>query len=341
MEDELGVVNMQGRIYDARVSRFMQADPLVSAPGLSQGWNRYSYALNNPMRYTDPSGFVTQTEAGQVELTLDNYCAVKGLPESECATPEFEYERIEEEGASEHIEWLREAVKIGRAMDAEREARDTVERIMAIINRTLAKGENGYLCVGSGECVGPGVQLASETAKRYAWMGSPNGSRTPRKARSESSASGEGIEVNAVENYDYVGKVVTALRFNVVPLINVDQMVKGILHHAGGRKIGRLNILDHGNANGMMLGSDWVDSSNLTGFLAKLSPLKGAFAPLGFIHLNHCMIGQNQPLMEAIANHLGVTVYAGTGYHNPAYRFNTGDYVVCYPGGGCGPSSRP
>jgi hypothetical protein len=49
---------MGGRIYDATLGRFLQADPFVQAPKNSQNYNRYSYVMNNPMSYTDPSGFI-------------------------------------------------------------------------------------------------------------------------------------------------------------------------------------------------------------------------------------------------------------------------------------------
>ena len=55
---ETGLVNMRGRIYDPRLGRFLQADPPLSeSPFWSQGLNRYSYVFNNPLRFTDPSGF--------------------------------------------------------------------------------------------------------------------------------------------------------------------------------------------------------------------------------------------------------------------------------------------
>jgi len=48
---------MNGRIYDPTLGRFLQADPFIQAPKNSQSYNRYSYVLNNPLSYTDPSGY--------------------------------------------------------------------------------------------------------------------------------------------------------------------------------------------------------------------------------------------------------------------------------------------
>ncbi|MYF31086.1 MAG: DUF4157 domain-containing protein [Gammaproteobacteria bacterium] len=56
MLDAVGIVHMNGRIYDPALGRFLRADPLVQFPSNLQSHNRYSYALNNPLAYTDPSG---------------------------------------------------------------------------------------------------------------------------------------------------------------------------------------------------------------------------------------------------------------------------------------------
>jgi hypothetical protein len=47
---------MNARMYDPAVGRFLSPDPFVQAPDFSQSFNRYSYGLNNPLKYTDPSG---------------------------------------------------------------------------------------------------------------------------------------------------------------------------------------------------------------------------------------------------------------------------------------------
>ena len=67
MLDEVGIIHMNGRIYDPKIARFVQADPFVQDPTNTQSLNRYSYVLNNPLNATDPSGyFVFQLAASFV-----------------------------------------------------------------------------------------------------------------------------------------------------------------------------------------------------------------------------------------------------------------------------------
>jgi RHS repeat-associated protein len=56
MLPEFGLVNMNGRMYDPVIGRFISPDDYVQLPDFSQSYNRYSYCLNNPLKYTDPSG---------------------------------------------------------------------------------------------------------------------------------------------------------------------------------------------------------------------------------------------------------------------------------------------
>ncbi|MGS2724925.1 RHS repeat-associated core domain-containing protein [Porticoccus sp. GXU_MW_L64] len=55
--DRTGFIHMNGRVYDPVLGRFLSPDPYVQLPASSQNWNRYSYVLNNPMSFVDPSGF--------------------------------------------------------------------------------------------------------------------------------------------------------------------------------------------------------------------------------------------------------------------------------------------
>jgi len=83
--DATGLYYYGGRYYDPTIGRFISADPFVqftngfsqvstpltvnmilsgpsrmmTAPVSPQVLNRYSYVLNNPLRYTDPTGWWT------------------------------------------------------------------------------------------------------------------------------------------------------------------------------------------------------------------------------------------------------------------------------------------
>jgi RHS repeat-associated protein len=55
--DNLALVHMNGRVYDPAIGRFLSSDPYVQFPLSAQSYNRYSYVLNNPLSFTDPSGY--------------------------------------------------------------------------------------------------------------------------------------------------------------------------------------------------------------------------------------------------------------------------------------------
>ena len=64
---EIDIINMNGRMYDPIVGRFLAPDPYVFDDELSQDFNRYTYARNNPLIYTDPDGeFIWFVVAGAV-----------------------------------------------------------------------------------------------------------------------------------------------------------------------------------------------------------------------------------------------------------------------------------
>ena len=55
-----GLINMNGRCYDPLMSSFLSVDEYVQDPTSAQNFNRYAYCLNNPLKYTDPSGWFYQ-----------------------------------------------------------------------------------------------------------------------------------------------------------------------------------------------------------------------------------------------------------------------------------------
>ena len=54
--DQFGVINANARLYDPYLARFMSPDPYIQEPTNPQNFNRFSYCLNNPLKYTDPTG---------------------------------------------------------------------------------------------------------------------------------------------------------------------------------------------------------------------------------------------------------------------------------------------
>lgn len=52
----VNLIHMNGRLYDPVIHRFLQPDNFVSDPQNTQAFNRYSYVLNNPLKYSDASG---------------------------------------------------------------------------------------------------------------------------------------------------------------------------------------------------------------------------------------------------------------------------------------------
>ena len=53
-----GLINMNGRMYDPVMSSFLSPDRYVQNPWSAQGFNRYAYCMYNPLRLTDPTGWL-------------------------------------------------------------------------------------------------------------------------------------------------------------------------------------------------------------------------------------------------------------------------------------------
>ncbi len=71
MVDEMEIIHMNGRIYDAKLARFLQADPFIQAPTEIGSLNRYSYVMNNPLNATDPSGYFFTGLGGFIDLFVN------------------------------------------------------------------------------------------------------------------------------------------------------------------------------------------------------------------------------------------------------------------------------
>jgi RHS repeat-associated protein len=77
MLDAVGLIHMWGRIYDARLGRFIQADPIVQNGVDLHAYNRYAYVRNNPLTLTDPSGFSFLSKAWKgLKKGLSKACCI-------------------------------------------------------------------------------------------------------------------------------------------------------------------------------------------------------------------------------------------------------------------------
>ncbi len=72
--DAFDLINMNGRAYDPVVGAFLSPDPYVQAPDMPQNLNRYAYCLNNPLKYSDPSGEFIFSAFGPLGVILDAAC---------------------------------------------------------------------------------------------------------------------------------------------------------------------------------------------------------------------------------------------------------------------------
>jgi RHS repeat-associated protein len=77
----VGLIHMNGRVQDPVLGRFISPDPSDALnPGV--GFNRYAYALNNPLSFTDPSGFEIGDRFGAPEEAGVSEFRGQGIPNS-------------------------------------------------------------------------------------------------------------------------------------------------------------------------------------------------------------------------------------------------------------------
>jgi hypothetical protein len=66
---------MNGRVFDPSIGRFLSADPIIHSVDNTQNFNRYSYVWNNPLSYTDSSGYDPDVITIEINCGNDGYYA--------------------------------------------------------------------------------------------------------------------------------------------------------------------------------------------------------------------------------------------------------------------------
>ncbi|MFT4046644.1 MAG: RHS repeat-associated core domain-containing protein [Solimonas sp.] len=81
-DNETGLTYMQARFYDAEVGRFLSPDPAGFSDQSPFTFNRYSYAANNPYRYTDPTGMESAMIACGAACDIDGVQSLAALEQA-------------------------------------------------------------------------------------------------------------------------------------------------------------------------------------------------------------------------------------------------------------------
>jgi len=77
--DEVELIHMNGRVYDYNVGRFLSVDPFIQEPGNGQSVNPYSYVMNNPLGFTDPTGYIGSRIKDSEGEDRDTLAGVQGV----------------------------------------------------------------------------------------------------------------------------------------------------------------------------------------------------------------------------------------------------------------------
>ncbi|QNX73543.1 polymorphic toxin-type HINT domain-containing protein [Acinetobacter seifertii] len=89
MLDSIGLIHMNGRVYDPTIGRFISADPTIDGADGLQGYNRYAYVHNNPATLSDPDGYglfskLTKEIGRAVTTVLDNWLGTCSKSKGDC-----------------------------------------------------------------------------------------------------------------------------------------------------------------------------------------------------------------------------------------------------------------
>jgi RHS repeat-associated protein len=64
------LIDMNARLYDPVIARFISPDTMVAHPDMIQSYNRYTYVYGNPLKYNDPSGHFANFIIGAIIFAI-------------------------------------------------------------------------------------------------------------------------------------------------------------------------------------------------------------------------------------------------------------------------------
>lgn len=140
-------------------------------------------------------------------------------------------------------------------------------------------------------------------------------------------------DIIVIDPTGMAGRIAGWLRLGEIYMSDVKSMVANVSVRMMQNRadIRGLRINDHGNNTGMEFGNDFVTTTNFPQHSFEFDKLKGTFCPYnGFVHMLHCMAGQNTPLLARFAALWKVPVYGGVWYTNVATGLNM--YAYAYKG---------
>lgn len=87
-DTDMGLDYFGARFYASTQGRFTSTDPLMASAYVEnpQSWNRYTYALNNPLKYVDPEGLKSEPVFGSMRICLMTNGEFSGTPLSRSVT---------------------------------------------------------------------------------------------------------------------------------------------------------------------------------------------------------------------------------------------------------------
>lgn len=73
---EVGVIHMNGRLYDPLLRRFLNADENIQDPQNTQNYNKYGYVHNNPLMHNDPTGEIMGWDDALIAIGIAIFTSV-------------------------------------------------------------------------------------------------------------------------------------------------------------------------------------------------------------------------------------------------------------------------